>query len=119
MVPTSMLADRTGRAPTEVHEVDASTGSGRRTEPTPRVSAGSARAGCQDRVAWLLRTNRLYGADEKLAVGSKFAEAFRGAGFPHPIDRAQVSRWERAAQRAGFSALRRYEELLDLPPHRL
>ena len=72
-----------------------------------------------DRIAWLLRANRLYGADEKLAVGSRFARAFRGNGYPYPIDRAQVSRWERAAQRPGFAVLRRYEELLGMPSHRL
>ncbi len=99
--------------------MEASTGNGRRVEPTPVIPAVAGRVGCHDRVAWLLRTNRLYGTNEKLATGSNFAKAFHGDGFRRSIDGAQVSRWERAAQRPGYPVLRRYEELLELPSYRL
>jgi hypothetical protein len=82
--------------------------------------AGSDRQpGCEARIAWLLRANRLYGADEKFAAGVNFVKAFRGKGFRRAIDGAQLTRWERAGQRVGFTALRRYEELLNLPSHTL
>jgi hypothetical protein len=91
----------------------------RRAQSTPHVPAGSGRVGCEDRVAWLLRANRVYGTDKGFATGSNFAKAFRGNGFRRSIDGAQLTRWERAAQRAGHAVLRRYEELLNLPPYRL
>jgi hypothetical protein len=83
------------------------------------VPPGSGPFGCENRVAWLLRTNRLYGTNEGFAVGSRFAKAFPGKGFRRAIDGAQLTRWEKAVQRAGYPVLRRYEELLNLPPHRL
>jgi hypothetical protein len=67
----------------------------------------------------LLRANRLYGEDERLANATTFAAAFRGGCWPAPVSASQISRWETAATRAGFAVLRRYEQLLDLPPHRL
>jgi hypothetical protein len=48
-----------------------------------------------------------------------FAAAFQGGSWPHPVSASQISRWETAAGRAGFHVLRRYEEVLGLPAHRL
>jgi hypothetical protein len=82
------------------------------------VSARTS-ARCEERIAWLLRTNRIFGPDETLATGAKFAKAFRGNDFHREIDRTQVTRWEKATQRAGYQVIRRYEELLGLARHRL
>jgi hypothetical protein len=72
-----------------------------------------------DRIAWLLRTNRIYGPDERLVTGAVFARAFAGERWRQGVDGAQITRWERASQKAGYPALRRYEELLGLPTHHL
>ncbi len=88
----------------------------RPVRPTPRRPGWY---GCEDRVAWLLRVNRLYGDDERLAGVAGFAAAFRGGCRSAPVSASQISRWETAAARAGFGVLRRYEELLGLAPHRL
>src|SRR5262245_33127294 len=92
---------------------------GRRPEPTPSTSIPDGWVGCEDRVAWLLRINRIYGPDEELAVGANFARAFSGGPVPRSIDGAQVTRWERASQRAAFQVIRRYEEVLNLPSNRI
>jgi hypothetical protein len=70
-------------------------------------------------VAWLLRTNRLYGPDRELAAGRTFARAFGGGCADRAVDAAQVARWELVAARADYRTIRRYEELLGLPDHRL
>jgi hypothetical protein len=70
-------------------------------------------------VAWLLRSNRLYGGDGRLASARVFAAGFRGGSWLRPVSASQVSRWETGAVRAGFPVLRRYEELLQLAPNRL
>jgi hypothetical protein len=75
--------------------------------------------GCEDRVAWLIRVNRLYGRDDRLTRANDFAAAFRGGSWPEPVSASQISRWETAATRAGFRVLRRYEELLGLPSNHL
>ena len=80
--------------------------------PTPEVPRGRGWLGCENRVAWLLRTNRLYGADPRLAVGANFARAFRGGCTRRSVDGAQVSRWERVVQPTDYQVLARYEELL-------
>ncbi len=68
------------------------------------------------RVAWLLRANRLLCGDAAWVRTSAFAAAFRGGCHPDQISVSTVSRWETAALRAPFLAVRRYEELLELPP---
>ena len=70
-------------------------------------------------MAWLLRVNRLHGADEGLASLTRFVAAFRGGSWEDPVSASQISRWETAAARAGFPVLRRYEEVLGLSPGRL
>jgi hypothetical protein len=70
-------------------------------------------------VAWLIRVNRIHGRDEKLANARTFATAFRGGSWNAPASVSQVSRWETACVRAGCTVLRRYEELLGVPPHQL
>jgi hypothetical protein len=77
------------------------------------------RYGCEDRVAWLLRANRLFGPDERLTSLTRFAAAFRGGCWQGPASPSQVSRWETAAVPAGFAVLRRYEQLLGLPAGQL
>jgi hypothetical protein len=77
------------------------------------------RYGCEDAVAWLLRANRLHGHEQRWASMTAFAAAFRGGRWAGPVSPSQISRWETAAARAGFGVLRRYEQLLGLPPGRL
>ncbi|MGR6320029.1 hypothetical protein Q2K19_25730 [Micromonospora soli] len=70
-------------------------------------------------MAWLLRVNRLYGPNERWARGSDFAEAFQGGCWPERTSVYRISRWETAAVRVPYRAVRRYEELLQLPANRL
>src|SRR5205823_5562804 len=60
-----------------------------------------------------------YCGDDHLASLTGFAAHFDGSNRPGPVSASQVSRWETAASRAGFSVLRRYEESLGLPSNRL
>jgi len=62
----------------------------------------------------MLRINRIFGVDERLAVASRFARALSGQ-----VSESQVSRWERATVRAGADVIRRYEHLLGLPEGRI
>ncbi len=95
---------------------------GRRGRPYrgPRQVAG--RPGWseqQDRVAWLLRVNRLYGPAEQWQRGASFAAAFQGGCFPERASVYQISRWETAGVRVPYRAVRRYEEMLQLPANHL
>jgi hypothetical protein len=71
------------------------------------------------RIAWLLRVNRVLGPDRSLSIMSNFAAAFHGGGFSGGVSDSTVSRWETGAVRVPFAAVRRYEELLKLPPGQL
>ncbi|MFL6076002.1 MAG: hypothetical protein ACJ73S_21650 [Mycobacteriales bacterium] len=70
----------------------------------------------RQRVAWLLRQSRYYGADERWAKGGAFAAAFHGGSWPTRLSPTQISRWENAENKAPYRAVRRYEELLGLRP---
>jgi hypothetical protein len=50
---------------------------------------------------------------------STFAAAFQGGDFVSGVSDSTVSRWETGAVRVPFAAVRRYEELLRLPPGQL
>ncbi|MEW2330619.1 hypothetical protein AB0880_22730 [Micromonospora chersina] len=50
---------------------------------------------------------------------SDFADAFQGGCWPERTSVYRISRWETAAVRVPYLAVRRYEELLQLPPNRL
>lgn len=100
---TSSLPRAGGRPPGPIHH-------------TPR---GPGWHGCEDEIAWLLRVNRLHGADNRLANGKAFAAAFRGRDWPTPTSASQISRWETATTKAGFGVLRRYEQVLGLPDRQL
>jgi hypothetical protein len=91
---------------------------GRPPTPTPRRRR-AGRIGGEDRVAWLLRCNRLLGPDNDMAIGSKFARAFGRSRVGGVVDPSQVTRWELVYHRADYRVLRRYEELLHLPAHTL
>src|SRR5436190_4435062 len=68
------------------------------------------------RLAWLLRVNRLLSDDPQWTKTAAFAAAFRGGGYPRSISESTVSRWETGVGRPSLPAVRRYEELLGLPP---
>ncbi|PWU61864.1 hypothetical protein DLE60_03445 [Micromonospora globispora] len=73
----------------------------------------------QERVAWLLRVNRLYGQNEQWLRGAVFAAAFQGGCWPERTSVYRISRWETARVRVPYLAVRRYEELLQLPTNSL
>uniref|UniRef100_A0AAU2A175 Helix-turn-helix domain-containing protein n=1 Tax=Streptomyces sp. NBC_00093 TaxID=2975649 RepID=A0AAU2A175_9ACTN len=75
--------------------------------------------GPRERVAWLLRINRQLGGDRELSTVSAFARAFRGGSHPGTAGVSTVSRWETGRLNVSGDAIRRYEELLGLPPHLL
>jgi hypothetical protein len=66
-----------------------------------------------------LRVNRVLGPDRALAIMSNFAAAFHGGCFSGGVSDSTVSRWETGAVRVPLAAVRRYEELLRLPPGQL
>ncbi|MCI4066116.1 hypothetical protein MRQ36_27635 [Micromonospora sp. R77] len=95
---------------------------GRRGRPYRAVPGPGDRARVpahQDRVGWLLRVNRLYGPSDRWLRTADFAEAFQGGCWAEHTSIYQISRWETAAVCAPYLAIRRYEELLELPSHRL
>ena len=75
--------------------------------------------GCENRIAWMLRANRLLGPDARLARLASFAEVFPDSDWHGPVSASRISRWETASVRADYRVLRRYEQLLGLPTHRL
>ncbi|PSK67196.1 hypothetical protein B0E53_00830 [Micromonospora sp. MH33] len=95
---------------------------GRRGRPHHVGRPTAARSGWptqQDRVAWLLRVNRLYGRNEQWLRGDAFAGAFQGGCWPEKTSPCRISRWETAIVRVPYLAVRRYEELLQLPANSL
>ncbi|MET8911008.1 hypothetical protein [Micromonospora sp. NPDC004551] len=95
---------------------------GRRGRPYRAVAGPADRPRLpahQHRVGWLLRVNRLYGRSERWLRSAAFAEAFQGGCWAERASIYQISRWETAAVGAPYLAIRRYEELLDLPSHHL
>jgi hypothetical protein len=73
----------------------------------------------RERIAWLLRVNRIFGPDDDFVRASVFACAFHGGSWPGTANESKISRWETAALRAPHQAIRRYEELLGLRPGRI
>jgi hypothetical protein len=71
------------------------------------------------RAAWLLRVSRLLARDEQFAKGTVFAAAFAGGCWRGAVSESRISRWETALTRIPHLAVRRYEELLDLPANSL
>jgi hypothetical protein len=88
---------------------------GPRGRPFLRNGHHTAVPGATARVAWLLRVNRLLGQNEEWVRTSTFAAAFKGGTHPTSASESTVSRWETGVARATFTAIRRYEELLELP----
>ncbi|MGK5740034.1 hypothetical protein [Micromonospora sp. URMC 103] len=60
--------------------------------------------------------NRLYGRNSRWASANAFADAFQGGCWPERTSVYRISRWETAVVRIPHLAVRRYEQLLDLPP---
>lgn len=70
-------------------------------------------------MGWLLRVNRLCGPQEQWQRGASFATVFQGGCWPEHTTTYRISRWETAVVRAPYLAVRRYEELLELPANHL
>jgi hypothetical protein len=87
---------------------------------TGRISPVSGGKHLPDQAAaWLLRINRRLGHHDRLARLAAFASYFQGGCWDRPADQSKISRWETGAVRAPYLAVRRYEELLDLPEQSL
>ncbi len=85
-------------------------------------SAGSAptrRLTLRHRLAWLLRVSRLLGRQHELTVRTKFAAVWPSGPNPRSISPSTIYRWEAGTSTIPHSAVRRYEQLLELPPGRL
>src|SRR5258707_15491058 len=98
--------------------VDTESGDSRtpRGRPYRQLGAGGSTPDTSLRVAWLLRVNRLLGPGQDWTRTATFAAAFQGGCYPRGVSESTVSRWETGAGRATFLTVRRYEELLALPP---
>lgn len=66
-------------------------------------------------VGWLLRVNRRLGPDPELRSGHRFARAFR-RDTSRPLAPSHVTRWENGDLALSRATIRRYEQLLGLPP---
>ena len=71
-----------------------------------------------ERIGWLLRVNRRFAGDPALRTGKAFAAAFRPRDRP-ALAESQVTRWESGTTAARRPTIRRYEQLLELPPDSL
>lgn len=87
---------------------------GRPPKPSPPASDDH-----RARVGWLLRINRLYGADESVAVAARFARGFQGRCFERPADGPTITHWEAGRRPVDHLVLRRYEHILGLPDRQL
>jgi hypothetical protein len=87
---------------------------------TGRISPVNGGKSLPDQAAaWLLRTNRRLGHHDRLARLAAFASYFQGGSWGRLADQSKISRWETGAVRAPYLAVRRYEQLLDLPEQSL
>lgn len=96
---------------------------GRPLKPAGQAGGGSGGDGAdggggagdlRSRVGWLLRVNRLYGAEERWTRAATFAAAFAGGAHPGAVSTSKISRWENGLVAVPRQAVRRYEELLTL-----
>ena len=87
--------------------------------PERRREAAGPCLRVRERIAWLLRVNRIFGPDDAYVRASVFARAFPGGCWPGTANESKISRLETAALRVPHQAIRRYEELLGLRPGRL
>lgn len=96
-------------------------GTGIRGRPpsAPARSDYSRRLPLRSRIAWLLRVNRLYGVADEWVSSAAFTAAFPGGCHPGPASESKISRWETGLIKIPYAAVRRYEELLGLPPSSL
>ncbi|MEV0732610.1 hypothetical protein [Polymorphospora sp. NPDC050346] len=83
--------------------------------PEPPSHRRGGQPSLADRVAWLLRSNRLLDPHQRWTRAKTFAAAFHGGSWSSHTTESRISRWETAAVRPTHRAVARYEELLDLP----
>jgi hypothetical protein len=67
----------------------------------------------------LLRASRVHDPAGRFANAKAFAAAFRGGCWDRTAGESQISRWETGVHQAPLEAVRRYEQLLDVPPGQL
>jgi hypothetical protein len=71
-------------------------------------------------VGWLLRVNRRFGPDADLRNGRLFASAFGTDARPgRRLAPSHITRWESGSLLVSRATVRRYEQLLGLPPESL
>ncbi|MDU0292685.1 helix-turn-helix transcriptional regulator [Saccharothrix longispora] len=94
------------------------TSTGRVTTGRPnKMVDDEGRFACRTRIAWLLRTSRLYGHDPDLAVARHCVTAL--STHLGPVTPSRISRWENGVQPVPYPVIRSYEEVLGLPAGRL
>ncbi|HYQ68902.1 hypothetical protein [Actinophytocola sp.] len=69
----------------------------------------------RQRLGWLLRVNRIHGTQPRYARLRNFAADWVRGGLRATV--ATFSRWETGLSAVPYRAVRRYEEVLGLPPH--
>lgn len=79
-------------------------------DPTPVTDLG---VGVDQRVAWLLSTNRLLGPDPELARREGFLKVLKDQGVQ--VDNSRVSRWESGLQAVPGRVVATYERVLGVP----
>ncbi|WKN49544.1 hypothetical protein [Nocardioides sp. Arc9.136] len=79
-------------------------------DSTPITELG---VGVDQRVAWLLSTNRLLGPDPELARRDGFLKVLKERGVQ--VDNTRVSRWESGLQPVPGRVVATYEQVLGLP----
>jgi len=92
-----------------------SSGPGRPHRPSRLPSGGAP--GCAERIAWLLRVNRRFGADGHDVRLAGFAARLTAAGCP--ASAARVSRWETGRLAVPHRVVAAYEKVLDRPRNSL
>lgn len=85
--------------------------------PADRSPYAAATGGSQERIAWLLGTNRLWGGDGAFASRRAFVPALAAAGVP--ADESRLSRWEAGGVPLSNAVVEGYERALGLAPLQL
>ena len=93
-----------------------SSGLGRPHRPS-RLPSETAIPGCQERIAWLLRVNRRFGAGGRDVRLTRFAADLAAVGCP--TSAGQVSRWESGGVPVPHRTVAAYEKVLGRPRNSL
>jgi len=85
--------------------------------PVDHTPYAEGTGGADARIAWLLGTTRLHAAEGRYSNRRDFVPALVEAGVN--CDESRISRWESGSTHVPLSVIAGYEQVLELPPHRL